>query len=168
MVSHPAKFTDAKAALDYTLAGETLLSAVSKKTGGRLTFRVTKAPENAQFPFACWWVSLDSTSDKPYLGSFDADRKFWPDPKLGKLSEQGGGPAVEGARAIRWLMGILDEGRIPDTVELWHAGRCGRCGCELTTIESITRGLGPVCAVKVGAVVLPAPRAAKAVVTHAA
>jgi hypothetical protein len=30
-------------------------------------------------------------------------------------------------------------------MELWHEGRCGKCGRALTVPESIESGLGPVC-----------------------
>ena len=48
-------------------------------------------------------------------------------------------------RALRWFLVHLGTGHMPDSVNFYHAGRCGRCGRELTTPESIERGLGPVC-----------------------
>jgi hypothetical protein len=39
-------------------------------------------------------------------------------------------------------------GRIPETVEIWHEGRCCRCGRRLTVPESIYAGIGPDCAGK--------------------
>jgi hypothetical protein len=35
-----------------------------------------------------------------------------------------------------------------DKLEVWHEGRCGRCGRRLTVPESIESGLGPECATK--------------------
>lgn len=36
-------------------------------------------------------------------------------------------------------------GVIPPSLEVWHEGRCGRCGRALTVPESIASGIGPVC-----------------------
>ena len=33
-----------------------------------------------------------------------------------------------------------------ETVQVWHEGRCGKCGRKLTVPESLTSGLGPECA----------------------
>jgi hypothetical protein len=30
-------------------------------------------------------------------------------------------------------------------LEVWHEGRCGRCGRALTVPESVERGIGPEC-----------------------
>jgi hypothetical protein len=37
---------------------------------------------------------------------------------------------------------------IPQGVEIWHAGKCGRCGKLLTDPDSIAAGIGPFCAAK--------------------
>jgi hypothetical protein len=34
---------------------------------------------------------------------------------------------------------------LPENIEFYHLGRCGRCGRKLTDPESINRGLGPKC-----------------------
>jgi len=66
---------------------------------------------------------------------------------LGKKSKIGSG-AVS-ARAFLWLWCSLISGKsLPEGVQFWHQGTCGRCGRSLTDPESITRGLGPICAGK--------------------
>lgn len=37
----------------------------------------------------------------------------------------------------------------PKHVDVWHEGRCGRCGRRLTVPESIKSGIGPECANKI-------------------
>ena len=57
------------------------------------------------------------------------------------------------SKAFAWVWDAIstrDETRFAQ-VELWHAGRCSACGRLLTDPESIQRGLGPVCAERVGA-----------------
>lgn len=38
-----------------------------------------------------------------------------------------------------------------DGIEVWHTGRCCRCGRMLTVPESITLGIGPECATRINA-----------------
>ena len=53
-------------------------------------------------------------------------------------------PALKG---FCWfLRTLIEKPHNLDQLELWHMGRCGRCGKELTDPESIQRGLGPICA----------------------
>jgi hypothetical protein len=35
------------------------------------------------------------------------------------------------------------------SIEIYHDGRCGRCGRQLTTPDSVTSGFGPECIKKV-------------------
>lgn len=55
------------------------------------------------------------------------------------------------ARVFAWLWATrLSTGReLPEQVEVWHEGRCGRCGRRLTVPESISTGFGPECVKKV-------------------
>jgi hypothetical protein len=46
---------------------------------------------------------------------------------------------------VRWLSSQLF---MTPNIEIWHSGRCGRCGKKLTVPESIQMGLGPDCAGK--------------------
>lgn len=51
------------------------------------------------------------------------------------------------ARTLHWLFGRLASGGTPAPVaEVWHDGTCARCGRPLTTPESVSLGLGPICA----------------------
>lgn len=40
----------------------------------------------------------------------------------------------------------MKENNLPQKMAVYHSGRCGSCGRELTTPESIRRGLGKKCA----------------------
>lgn len=60
---------------------------------------------------------------------------------------------VQGDRArlegLPWVMARLQSGNgLPETVEVWHEGRCARCARRLTVPESIILGLGPECATR--------------------
>jgi hypothetical protein len=47
---------------------------------------------------------------------------------------------------LRWLLMYITRDKIPDTIEFWHEGKCGKCNRPLTDPVSIKRGLGPSCA----------------------
>lgn len=53
--------------------------------------------------------------------------------------------------AFKWIMNRILHGlHIPDNVEIWHEGHCGKCGRRLTVPESIERGFGPECIAMLG------------------
>lgn len=59
-------------------------------------------------------------------------------------------------RGFAWLWRFLvDEKPLPEGVQFWHEGRCGRCGRRLTVPGSIEIGFGPDCASELG-ITLPA------------
>src|ERR1019366_4832357 len=50
-------------------------------------------------------------------------------------------------RVLAWnyLWDRVLRGLLPANLEVWHEGKCGRCGRKLTVPESIERGIGPEC-----------------------
>jgi hypothetical protein len=138
------QITDAQRAKAFALAGKSIFTLVSKKSGERMTFKVRASkPER---PGPSHFVSIldhaDGTGSYSYLGFVDR-----------------GGQFVHGRKSIhdatnpksqtaRWLFAKLALDQLPDTCEFWHEGRCGRCGRRLTVPASIETGLGPECAGK--------------------
>jgi hypothetical protein len=132
---------------NFLIAGSAVFTLVSKKSGARKTFRVEAAKDKQNF----WFVSLlngpDNVSDYKYLGALFV---MSAGPKAGdlgfKLNKQGWGE--EAGKAFAWTVGCINRGdeKFLDDAEFYHEGRCGKCGRALTTPESITSGIGPVCA----------------------
>jgi hypothetical protein len=58
-----------------------------------------------------------------------------------------------GFTAVRWLFDKLkayvedptNANLLPEQVEVWHTGHCGKCGRKLTDLKSLQDGIGPVC-----------------------
>jgi len=141
----PHQFQSATDALDFILAGNAYFTLRSLKTGKRYTYRVAVAKDSRDTPTPLHFVSVltgpDNSSDYTYIGTI-RDRTFrWG--KRGGLDAKA--PSVQ---AIEWALAQLVAGRLPTSLEVWHQGRCGRCGRLLTVPESIDRGLGPECAGK--------------------
>ncbi len=51
-------------------------------------------------------------------------------------------------RALLWMLDAMTCGRdvLGKQLEVWHEGRCARCGRKLTVPDSVAAGFGPECA----------------------
>lgn len=146
--------TDWKAVEDFVFAGNATFTLVSLKTGVRFTYKVRVKKEDvtegtmADANQVVYFVNLlrgpDNQNDFMYMGVMRKQpaRFFW---------TQASGKVGRGAPAHKALLWMIDQmnGRrdvLGKLTEVWHEGRCGRCGRKLTVPESITAGLGPECA----------------------
>lgn len=129
----------------YFLSGDATTTIVSRRTGTRFTYRIERAPARAGQPadrvphFVAVLTGPENGSDYTFLGTIFADGNF----RRGPTSSIA--PDAPSALAFAWAWRHLDDDKALELV-VYHSGRCGRCGRELTTPESIERGLGPVCA----------------------
>jgi hypothetical protein len=139
-VEHFATADDARR---FITAGNAVVTLESKATKKWYTYKVTAVPDRDNQ----WWVKVlsgpDNTADYVYLGMING---------VGfKLTKASKFPASSiPVRGFNYLWRHLEAGELPDDMEVHHEGRCGRCNRVLTTPESITRGIGPECAGKMG------------------
>jgi hypothetical protein len=149
--SHTAQFRNADDALLFARAGKATFTLVSKKTGVRFTFRVSQGTDKETGQKTdTYFVGLlsgpNNEADYSYLGYirrdvFIAGRR---NPKPGDV-----GPNAPSSKAFAWAWQKLVQGVLPDSLEIWHEGRCGRCARMLTVPSSIESGFGPECAGKI-------------------
>ncbi len=144
-MTHPHLITDPDAAIEFAFGGNARFTLVSKKTGDRKTFRISKAKDNDDTFFASLLTGPDNTADYTYLGFI---KKYTDDPASGLLSGRKGNPNHPAFEALDWALYHLGQGNAPEQLEFWHEGRCARCARPLTDPVSIERGLGPECATK--------------------
>ena len=140
---HSNLLTNVESVEKFAKAGNATLTLVSKKTGARFTYKIRKP--DMQKPF--WFVSLmtgtDNNNDFSYLGQIFQNSNFG----HGKKSKIGSdAPSNKG---FEYFWNYVNHKRLPENVEVWHEGRCGRCGRKLTVPESIETGFGPECAGKI-------------------
>jgi hypothetical protein len=140
------RLTTAGAAESFMLAGKATVTLVSLKTGTRFTYRISASPDKS-----CHFVALlngaDNEGDYKYLGRI-ARSMFWAGrkvPRVGDISRDA--PSM---RAFAWAWQQIVRGALPEALEIWHEGRCGRCARKLTVPSSISSGFGPECITKVG------------------
>jgi hypothetical protein len=140
------KLTDAVTARQYMRAGNATVTLKSKKTETRFTYRL-RASDDGNATFVGVLTGSDNESQYSYLG------RIWRDvfyqgrrvPRAGDITSDA--PSM---KAFAWTWKQLVQGKLPDSLEIYHEGSCGRCGRKLTVPESIARGIGPECYSKMG------------------
>jgi len=146
MTTHSHLITDRHDAQRYVLSGgNALVTLVGQER--RFTFRVcaSDAAKGGTIHFVHVLTGPDNTARSSYtfVGTIFQDGVFKHSPKS-TIGER-----AQSAQAWRWFWtrGLRDDAAYAK-VQVWHHGRCGRCGRLLTDDASIKRGLGPVCAEK--------------------
>lgn len=133
-------------AMRALVAGNATLTLVSTATSVRYTYKVKKAAERPGSPEA-WFVSLltgsNNERDYTYIGMLrrEAGALAFRTTANSKLNMD----SVP-AKALAWTVRMLTADRLPEALQVWHEGRCCRCGRKLTVPESVASGLGPDCA----------------------
>lgn len=123
----------------YILAGNATVTLVSRATGVRFTYKI-RQPDEETPHFVKVLTGSDNEADYQYLGTI-FDRETYHHGRRSHI-----GKDAPSARAWAWFWSRLMADMDLSDVEVWHEGRCGRCGRKLTVPESIITGLGPVCA----------------------
>jgi hypothetical protein len=131
MKSHKLNNSDA---LKFIFAGNSTATFVNTKTNNRFTFKVKQKKDSNLF-----FVSVLTNPDTyTYIGTV-INGQF----KHGKKSK-----ITKDAQSVRvfdYVFNNLVSNSLPNFIEVWHEGRCGKCGRNLTVPESIANGLGPEC-----------------------
>ena len=132
---------EASQALNFILAGRAVVTLVSVSTGSRYTYKVNKP--NAQAPhFVRLLTGPNNKTDYKYMGRIQAGQ-YIHDTKNRAGREDT--PAAKGFRMVLYKLQAKEYTWLDANVEIWHSGKCGRCGRVLTVPESIKSGLGPIC-----------------------
>jgi hypothetical protein len=141
---HSHQMISADDVREFALAGNARLTLVSKRTGTRFTYRIRR-PSPDKPHFVALLTQPDNENGYTFLGTI-----FLPETGVEYATYRHGRNSsiavdAEGARAFEWFFKNLRVNRLSDQLEVWHEGRCGRCGRPLTVPESIINGLGPEC-----------------------
>lgn len=146
-MSTAARFTHPDAAYAFILGGHAFVTLKSEKTGQHFTYRVNKAEgKHEQDKDGTWFVALLTAPDTyTYMGMLKQTSLLVPDHLIPTKSTRIG-PDAPSWKAFDWTIGKLFHGDvIPPNLDIWHDGRCGRCGRQLTHPDSIETGIGPEC-----------------------
>lgn len=128
------------AAIVFALAGNATLTLVSEKTGTRYTYKVRKGKDLDAPYFVSVMFGPDNVGDFAYLGTIFPGKGY----NHGRKSKIGYDDPRN--KAWAWFWSHMKACKMPDGIEVWHEGKCGKCGRKLTVPASIERGIGPECA----------------------
>jgi hypothetical protein len=126
----------------FVFAGNSTFTLVSKVTGRRFTYRLTTKKSEPGVLFAKLLSGPDNTSNYRYMGCVGRTHLTL----LYTIKSQVSGAAAS-FKALAWFLQQHKYNLDYHTkLEVWHEGRCGRCGRKLTVPGSIADGIGPECA----------------------
>ena len=138
--------------MKFMLAGKAFFTLRSTKTGNRFTYKVVRATDkDTNEPINLWFVSFltgpDNWANYTYIGVI---REVVKAPSISvyefHTSQKSKLPVdAPPCKAIIYVIDCLQSRPDAPGAEIWHAGRCGRCGRMLTVPESIASGFGPEC-----------------------
>jgi len=135
------KITNTKEALKFIFAGKSVVTFVNSKTGNRFTFKVKQAKDSNLF-----FVSVLTNPDVyTYIGTcVEGNYKHG---KKSIITQD-----AQSVKVFEFMIERLKSNDLPDFLEVWHEGFCGKCGKRLTVPSSILNGLGPDCIKKLSKV----------------
>lgn len=128
------KITDCKQALKFIFAGKSVVTFLNTQTGNRFTYKIKQAKDSNLF-----FVSvLTNPGVYSYIGTCIEGNY-----KHGRKSQVS--QAAQSVKVFNYMLNKLKNGNLPDFLEVWHEGFCGKCGKRLTVPSSILTGIGPDC-----------------------
>lgn len=143
--SHPIK---PEAQLDFVVAGKAIFTIKNKKTQGRFTYKVSTPADKQREGSTIRWVSVlsgeDNSSSYTYIGCLFLNQGFWSFRHGAKSRISAQAPSVVAFQYV--FNNVISVKRSHPDLEVWHEGKCSRCGRKLTVPESIETGMGPECA----------------------
>ncbi len=127
--------------LKFIFAGKSIVTFLNTKTNNRFTFKVKVAKDSNLF-----FVSVLTSPDVyTYIGTCVEGNFKWG--KKSVISKD-----AQSVKVFEYVINKLKSddysitlNNLPNFIEVWHEGFCGKCGKRLTVPQSIETGLGPEC-----------------------
>lgn len=121
------------------LAGHATITIANPATGNRFTYRIKKADQVPNGFLVFVLTGANNESDYRYIGILRQNANDTL--SFGLTRKSAFGADAPSVKAFFFFAAHVDDFRL----EVWHEGRCCRCGRKLTVPESIATGIGPVC-----------------------
>lgn len=121
-------------AIEFILGGKSLFTFLNTKSENRFTYNVKKHKTDD-----IYFVSVLTNPDVyQYIGVIK--NKEFTHTKKSKISKES-----QSVRVFDFVFSKLKSSSLPESIEIWHEGKCGKCGRTLTVPSSIQTGFGPEC-----------------------
>lgn len=129
-----------KEALTFILAGKAFTTFKNANTDNRFTYKIKRHKDKDIF-FVYVLTDADNTDPYSYtfLGTIFRRHDFFRS-KKSRVPE-----SDVKIKVFKYVFERLWSETLPWFIEIWHEGRCGRCGRRLTVPESCETGYGPEC-----------------------
>ena len=121
-------------ALKFILGGKSFVTFLNTKTDNRFTFKVVKHKKDDIF-----FVNVLTGPDIYTFVGTVKDGVFRYSKKSSISNE------AQSVNVFKYVVNKLQSNNLPDFIEIYHDGRCGKCGRQLTVPVSIETGFGPEC-----------------------
>lgn len=122
-------------ALNFILGGKSFVTFLNTKTENRFTFKVVKHKKDD-----IYFVNVLTGPDVyTFVGSI-RNGVYKHSPKSNISNE------AQSVKVFNYILNKLSTNNLPDFIEIYHDGKCGKCGRQLTVPNSIETGFGPECA----------------------
>jgi hypothetical protein len=131
---------NAEHAAQFIMGGNATVTFKSTATGKHFTFKVQEPKDGGgKVRFVKVLNGPDNETAYAYMGLIGANGGFT------RTAKSKIGADAPSHKAFAWAWGRIAAGSIPEGLEVWHDGKCGKCGRKLTHPESLETGLGPIC-----------------------
>lgn len=130
-------------ALDFMLGGNALFTMASSKTGNRFTYKILKDVNKEDCLKVLWMNGKDNTMNYVQIASIEK-KNFMPVVNIKSIHYRENKAFLSFDFVFKKLVLMLP---MP-SLEIYHHGRCSRCGRILTVPDSIMNGIGPECIFK--------------------
>lgn len=121
-------------ALKFIFAGKSIFTFVNTITGNRFTFKVKQAKDSNLF-----FVSVLTGADVyTYIGTLISGK--YKHSAKSRISID-----AQSTKVFAYVIFNMVNNTLKDFIEIWHEGKCGKCGRTLTVPSSIINGIGPEC-----------------------
>ena len=126
---------------DFIFAGNATITLESKTTGNWYTYKIQQSKAKPTLDYIRRLSGSDNDADYAYIGCVYSDSEYFSPVKPYNAADKELWP--KSIFVIAWLFKHIDN--CTDLINVYHEGKCCRCGRKLTTPESIQLGIGPEC-----------------------
>ena len=125
-------------AVQFILGGKAFVTFLNPESGNRFTYKVVKhKTDDIYFVHV-----LTSPEIYKYIGVI-LNHNFQHTRKASIAKD------AKSVLVFDYVFGNLAWGTLDSRIEIYHDGKCGKCGRQLTTPESVQNGFGPECIKKI-------------------
>jgi len=123
-----------ESALNFIFGGKSFVTFLNTKSENRFTFKVVKHKKDDIF-----FVNVLTNPDVyTFIGT--VKNGFYKHSSKSNI-----GVESQSVKVFNYVIDKLKQNKLSDIIEIYHDGRCGKCGRQLTVPESILTGFGPEC-----------------------